>query len=359
MASVPSCEEDVARGAEAFCVPNDALSIAAVVFDYALYLSAVAVAILGEGFFLKLLGVIIAGTAISMLFILGHDAAHKSLVTGRRLNAALGRILFLPCLHNYTLWVIQHNRLHHQFTNVRGLNSYSPLTIDEFQNMPLWRRLRERGYRSLFGFGAYYLVERWWRDKFFPRRDISAALRKKAWLDFALLCAWALIFATGLGIVGASAGRAFSSLIWGFAAPYLVWNQLMGLTAFLQHTHPLVPWFRTKEDAKAARPQAERTVLVEFPRWYDLLSHNIMQHQAHHISPRIPWFRLRRAQMLLTPMLGPKAIVDKMGLRYVLRLTKICQLYDYDSNRWLTYTGKESARPDSDFLRPLELRPGL
>src|SRR5438046_10571125 len=103
-----------------------------------------------------------------MLFILGHDASHRTLVANKALNAILARIVFLPCLHNYTLWVIQHNRLHHQSANVKGLNSYSPLSPDEFAAATVGRRLLERIYRSPAGFGFYYLVERWWADKFFP-----------------------------------------------------------------------------------------------------------------------------------------------------------------------------------------------
>src|ERR1700736_2681912 len=103
---------------------NDLLSIFAFLFDYTLYFVAVAVAIWASALWLKILAVVVAGTAISMLFILGHDAAHKSLVANRKLNKVLGRLTFLPCLHNYTLWILQHNRLHHQATNVKGLNSY-------------------------------------------------------------------------------------------------------------------------------------------------------------------------------------------------------------------------------------------
>ena len=87
----------------------------------------------------------------------------------------------------------------------------------------------------------------------------------------------------------------------------------MGTTAFLQHTHPRVPWFRTYKQARATKSQAELTVLVQYPAWYDMLSHNIMQHQAHHVSARIPWFRLKSAQRRLTPMLGPDVVVEADG----------------------------------------------
>jgi omega-6 fatty acid desaturase (delta-12 desaturase) len=334
---------EIAPVAEAFCAPRASISIGAFLFDLALYTGAVIVAIVADSVFIKIGAAVVAGTAISMLFILGHDAAHKSLVPWRSLNAILGRIVFLPCLHNQTLWVIQHNRLHHQVTNVKGFNSYSPLSLEEFRALPLWKRARERLYRTILGFGLYYLIERWWRDKFFPRAKVSVGRKPAAWLDFALLCAWTLVFGIGVATIGvATGGGAINGIVWGFVIPFLIWNQLMGLTAFLQHTHPAVPWYKDKADARSSRSQAEVTIVVQFPQWYDLLSHNIMQHQAHHISPRIPWFRLKKAQRSLTPLIGERAVVERMTIPYVLRLTRACQLYDYDNHRWLRFSGRPS-----------------
>jgi omega-6 fatty acid desaturase (delta-12 desaturase) len=165
-------------------------------------------------------------------------------------------------------------------------------------------------------------------------------------LDFALLSVWVIGFLITLALLEATQGRVVSAFLWGFVLPFLVWNQLMGLTAFLNHTHPMVPWFRTREEARGSKTQAEVTVVVQFPAWYDLLSHNIMQHQAHHVNPRIPWFRLKSAQRHLSPLLGPNAMVEKMGIGYLLRLTKTCRLYDYENRCWLDFTGRQSVASD-------------
>ena len=66
----------------------------------------------------------------------------------RRGNAILARLLLLPSLHNLTLWRIQHNRMHHQESNIKGMNSWSPMSVEEFAALPAWKRLRERMYRS-------------------------------------------------------------------------------------------------------------------------------------------------------------------------------------------------------------------
>jgi omega-6 fatty acid desaturase (delta-12 desaturase) len=329
-----------------FLKSNDLLSIFAFLFDYTLYFGAVATAILASALWLKILASVVAGTAISMLFILGHDAAHKSLVANRKLNKVLGRLTFLPCLHNYTLWVLQHNRLHHQSTNVKGLNSYSPFSLEEFKYLSPGRKGLERIFRSPFGFGLYYLLMRWWNDKFFPRKAMPRGIKKWAWIDFTFLCAWALFFI--LSVVAISRYEEgwtsiLAAVFWGVLLPFLIWNQLMGTTAFLQHTHPLIPWFRTVEEARAACSQEELTILVRYPAWYDLLSHNIMQHQAHHINPRIPWFRLKSAQSHILNLPGSNLLVQSFGLRYLAGLTQCCQLYDYSTQSWLTFAGERRA----------------
>ena len=118
---------------EGYTETSNAASAAALAIDLCIYIGAVAVAVMAEPVWMRLAAVIVAGTATSTLFILGHDAAHKSLFTNRFANAFFARLVFLPCLHNYTLWVIQHNRIHHQSTNVHRLNSFSPLSVTEYR----------------------------------------------------------------------------------------------------------------------------------------------------------------------------------------------------------------------------------
>lgn len=353
-------QSQLAEIADGFTGRSNWISSVALVVDWSLYIAAITTAVVVSAIWVKLLAAIIAGTAISMLFILGHDAAHRSLVTSKRFNAVLARLVFLPCLHNLTLWVIQHNRLHHQQTNVKGVNSYSPLSPEEFSGASISRRTMERVYRSPAGFGVYYLIERWWKDKFFPRSSTPVEARTQAWLDFALLFGWVCLLGWLLIQLDAMFGDwgPHWALFWGFVVPFLVWNQLMGTTAFLQHTHPLVPWFLSQEEARAATTQAEVTVLVQYPAWYDLLSHNIMQHQAHHVSARIPWFRLKAAQRCLTPVLGPGVVVERMSFSYVMKLVSHCRLYDYASNKWVPYVNPRSraktrklVSPSQDFAR--------
>ena len=78
----------------------------------------------------KLVFGILIGLSISFLFVIGHDACHDSLTPSHRLNMVLGRLCFLPTLHPFVCWELGHNRLHHGWTNLRGVDyvytPYSP-----------------------------------------------------------------------------------------------------------------------------------------------------------------------------------------------------------------------------------------
>jgi omega-6 fatty acid desaturase (delta-12 desaturase) len=318
---------------------DDGRGYRAVAIDFAAYGAATALAVWIDSTWIALACACVAGIMTSTLFVLGHDATHGSLVASPRANRVLARLLLLPALHNYTLWRLQHNRLHHLSPNVKGINSWSPLAPDEYRALPGWRRGLERVYRG-GGFGLYYLVERWWKHKLLPRAGLDVARRAAAWRDAALVAAWLALLGSILVLLGDAAGRGWAaSLARGLVVPFLVWNVSMGLTVFLQHTHAAVPWFRDAADAAAQAGQDERTVHVRFPRWYGLLSHDVMEHAAHHVNPLIPFHRLHAAQTRLVEIEGDGAIVEAMSLRYLGALLRRCKLYDYDRHAWTDFEG--------------------
>src|SRR5438874_1554778 len=61
----------------------------------------------------------LAGAAIGMLFIVGHDACHGSFTASRRLNQWIGRIAFMPSFTPFRAWELGHNHTHHVYTNLK------------------------------------------------------------------------------------------------------------------------------------------------------------------------------------------------------------------------------------------------
>jgi omega-6 fatty acid desaturase (delta-12 desaturase) len=313
--------------------------------DLAVYFSAVFGAVAFGPVWARLLCAIIAGAAISPLFVIGHDAAHGAYTDNVRVNNVIGRVAFLPALHNYSMWQVQHNQLHHRLVNLKGFNSWSPLTKAEFDTLPIWRRLVERLYRSPLGFAPYYLVERWWKDKFLPHARARGKRRSVYWMDFGLLVAYLGSFLGTLAALGFTLPQSTvtSSILFGFVVPFLVWNALMGATIFMQHTHPRVPWFEDMAEWRMLPGQEDASVHVQFPRWYGLISHNIMDHPVHHVHPKIPLYQLPAAQSRLNQLLGDRAVIQRFSPAYLFSTIKRCKLYDYREHRWLDFEGRPTS----------------
>lgn len=341
-------QQELRRELRVFQARNNGLAFAFFIADFVVALGLAVFSVLSEPIWLKALFSIGSGIVTSTLFVLGHDAAHGSLTSYRMANEILARLAFLPSLHNVTLWRIQHNRLHHQMPNVQGRNSWSPLSVDEYYALSVSHRILYRIYRSAFGMAPYYLIERWWKRKFFPRGEIDADHLAPAILDFLMLISWLTLWLLVLIWIGSASGQSnpVSAILWGFVIPFVVWNQFIGQTVLLQHTHPAVRWYRTADDASAGGGQETRTIHVRFPRWYGFLGHEIMEHPAHHINPMIPCYRLYAAQLRLGKILGTNAIVDRpTSLVSVIRR---CKLYDYDRHIWVDFSGRQTS--------PIEIR---
>ena len=320
----------------------------------AVYLAAIAGAVAFDAWPARLACAVIAGSAISSLFVIGHDAAHGAYAESRLMNGIIGRIAFLPALHNYSLWQVQHNRLHHRLVNIKGVNSWSPLSKAEYDGLPPFGRWLQRLYRGPLGFAPYYLIERWWRDKFFPRRHVEAARHAIFWADFALLGAYLAGFVALLALIGSALVQtgAAVALAWGFVAPFLVWNMLMGATTYMQHTHRRAPWFAAPAEWRRLAGQEEVAVHLVVPRWYGAISHHIMDHPAHHVHPKIPLYRVAAAQRRLNELLGERAVVQRFTLGYLFATLRCCKLYDYREHRWLDFAG----RATSDCTLPDHMR---
>src|SRR5258706_4897025 len=71
---------------------------------YALYFATLAGALAPLPIPVSIACAIANGVFIAMLFVIGHDGAHGSLVPGRSWNLWIARLAFVPCAHSVSLW---------------------------------------------------------------------------------------------------------------------------------------------------------------------------------------------------------------------------------------------------------------
>ncbi len=324
-----------------FVNPSNKTALVIFLIDMTIYVSAVAGIIFFESLVLKALCSILCGLKMASLFVIAHDAAHDNYTKSKWLNKVIARLAFLPCYHNYSLWLIVHNRLHHQLTNIKGVNSWSPLSKQDFDNLPKYRQLLEKFYRSPFGISFNYMIERWLKDKFFPFVRLTKGKNGAHWLDFTMVSGFLfsqIMFFTYLGFVSPEIG-VFGSLLLGVVAPFMVFCYMVGFSVYQQHTHEMVPWFTTLEERDACCDVEDLTIHVKYPKWYNLISHNVMEHTAHHVDPRIPSYELSKAQSVLLKVLGDDILSINFSFSDFIKTMQLCKLYDYDTHCWLDFDG--------------------
>jgi omega-6 fatty acid desaturase (delta-12 desaturase) len=235
-------------------------------------------------------GLVLALPAAGLLvrtFIIMHDCAHGSFLSSRRLNDAVGWLAGVVTLTPYAQWRRDH-ALHHASAgdlDRRGHGDVKTLTVREFKALSRagqWRYRLLRNPIVLLGFGPLHLI--FTQRIRPPGTPLADPQTRSVWstnLGIAVLLAlfvrligWRLVALTyfpGL-YIAASAGiwlfyvqHQFDPTYW---ASHADWDYL---TASLRGSSYLrLPWAL---------------------RWF---TGDIGVHHVHHLSPRIPNYRLQR-----------------------------------------------------------------
>ena len=313
--------------------------------DLAIFVGGVALVLIDSGLIWKVVGSLLATAGIVRLFLIGHDACHGAFFKNKLLNDIVGRIAFLPSMTAFSLWDVGHNVAHHGFNNLKGRDQvWAPFSKEEFDALPGYRKVLERIYRSGAGWGLYYFLELWWKKLYFAtKRQIGASRAKYHW-DSALvtlaMIAWVAIVAL---VAVQTEQNVWLLLAFGVIVPFALWNVVMGFVVFVHHTHPAIAWFQQRHEWQRYRAYLTATVHVKFPFGIDRLMHNIMEHNAHHLNPRIPMYQLRRAQQLLNERFNDQFQSYRMNWQTYRECVRSCKLYDFANHAWLDFKGQITA----------------
>ncbi len=276
---------------------------------------------------------LLAGLAVSGLFVLGHDAAHEAFFDSPRLNALIARVTMLPSLHAAEVWIFGHNRVHHGHTLRQGVDFvWQPLTVDEYHSLGRFGRLLHRLEWGPLGSGVYYLRVVWWQKMLrFPK---PARWRRAMRRDQMLVNLFvAATLAAALLTSGLAGLWLWTKVV---VIPFLLFCQVIGWVVYVHHIAPDIKWWPRKEWNRY-RGQVEGTTVLWGPPGWDLFFHWIMVHLPHHVDMRIPCYRLPEAARAISAAFPDDVDERPIRLSHYLRSTRACKVYDFESREWLRY----------------------
>jgi omega-6 fatty acid desaturase (delta-12 desaturase) len=232
----------------------------------------------------------IAGLLVVKLFIIQHDCGHRSFLPSSRACDWIGRGLSLFTLTPYGFWRRDHDKHHATSGDLdrRGQGDICTLTVDEFRALSPLRRLGYRIYRNpvvLVGVGpAWQFLLRYRMPIMLGvssrRRDATSILGHNASL------------ATFFGILCLILGWKAVAAVW---VPAILVAATLGVWLFyVQHQHEETYW-RRHEDWSFVEAALHGCTYYRLPAWMHWLTGNIGYHHIHHLSSRIPNYRLARA----------------------------------------------------------------
>ncbi|HEX3666277.1 MAG TPA: fatty acid desaturase [Rhizomicrobium sp.] len=343
-----SCEPTHAAGnrhARSFAPDPRSLSrgLGLFIVHYALYFTTLLGAVANFGLPVNTVFGMANGIFIALLFIIGHDGCHGSFVPRRSWNLWLARLAFLPCVHSVTLWRHTHNELHHFRTNLKGVDEvWAPMTKAEYDASSPFRRWLERVYRGPVGPFIYYYGEFWLCRLVLPIAPRARVQWKKHLPDSLFVIAGfaATLFVNGfLGSIFAPERPIWLSCLTGWVLPFAVWNYLMGLTIYLNHTHPAIPWFRDEAAWNFHSGNVLGTTHVRLPRWLAPLYSDALSHTAHHADVRLPVYALPGVQIELEHRFADGVQEYEFSLDAYRRIFRACKLFDFDRMCWTDFNG--------------------
>ncbi len=225
------------------------------------------------------------------LIILQHDCGHGSFFTSQRACNIVGRLIGLPTLVPYDHWRTTHAAHHAHSGNLdkRGGGDVDMLTVTEYEAQPTLRRLRYRVIRNPYAMIGFVILVQFAVVHRFPfgmPRSNKREWRSVWWTNAALAAVLASVWLAGgaellLQVV------IIQAMITVFAASLSAWLN------HVQHQYEGVYWRRSGEwdFFEAGLRGASWLALPKPLQW---LTASIGLHHVHHLSTRIPNYRLQQ-----------------------------------------------------------------
>lgn len=297
-------------------------SIAYLMMDLTLIAVAVAGIVFIDSWWLAIPISFFLGTVLSGLFIIGHDAGHRSFCRSRRWNNFVGHMATSPVLWPFHVWRLSHNAHHRHTHHVHKEIAWKPAPGFIYRRLAWLDRMIYRYARTwLFFFGSIIFTSTEIRD-YVRGKGLS---RQEHWESlFSIVVTFIVGVAYAAGSYWVASWYGFAML---FVLPQFVFHFWLSLFTLLHHTTPEVQFMAPGEWTRE-KASLECSVHVIYPWWVDLLNHDISWHVPHHVCAAIPHYNLRRAFAALKESYAERIVEHRLTFRYLLSVLRTCHVIE-------------------------------
>ncbi|OQR56992.1 fatty acid desaturase [Bacillus sp. CDB3] len=279
---------------------------------------------LSVSYWLALVPSLLAAGFMTRIFIIFHDCTHYSFFKSRRVNRIVGTCMGVLTLFPFDQWGHEHSVHHATSGNLdkRGTGDIWTLTVNEYLAAPFRRRLAYRLYRNplvMFGLGPIYVFL---LKNRFNRKGARKKERMNTYLTNVLIVAlvgvlcWAIGWQSFLLVHGTIFLIAGSVGIWLF---------------YVQHTFE-DSYFEEDKEWEYVKAAVEGSSFYKLPKILQFLTGNIGYHHVHHLSPRVPNYKLEEAHNNTLPLKNVPTITLATSLRSIR-----FRLWDEQSNNFVSF----------------------
>jgi len=272
---------------------------------------------------------VIAGGFLVRIFIIFHDCCHYSFFKNRTANKVLGTITGILTLFPYSQWQHDHSIHHATSGNLdkRGTGDIWVLTIDEYLASSTWRKIGYRLYRNpfvMFGLGPIYqfLIKNRFNKKGARKNErLNTYLTNVSVVVLIVFLCWAL-------------GTVPFLLV---QIPIFMVSGSLGIWLFyVQHTFE-DSYYEENEEWEYVLAAVEGSSYYKLPKLLQWLSGNIGYHHVHHLSPRVPNYKLEEVHNRTEPLQN----VPTITLATSLQSLKF-KLWDAHNKRFVGFNALRS-----------------
>ncbi|MBI5297659.1 MAG: fatty acid desaturase [Chloroflexi bacterium] len=238
------------------------------------------------GYWLTLILSVPAAGFMVRMFILFHDCCHGSFLKTQKANDRMGLMLGVLVWTPYFEWKHDH-AIHHATAgdlDRRGIGDVYTMTVEEYMAASWWKKVGYRIMRSpmiLFTIGSFLVftvAHRFWRPGV-GRRERNSVI----WTNLALVAV--------VGWIMLKIGWAAFLLV---EVPILLIACSAGVWLFyVQHNFDPTYWER-HENWQFFKAGMAGSSFYKLPKVLQWFTGNIGFHHIHHLSPKIPNYKLEK-----------------------------------------------------------------